>query len=99
VIGRSTWRTTRHGVTGLLTLGLVADSDFERAVVTDISRAMLAVCEAIVDQTTNDKQSRITLATFSDGEHLSLSNAAQLARFWTALLEPHPVLLLSMQGP
>jgi SAM-dependent methyltransferase len=56
--------------TGLLTLGLVADSDFERAVVTDISPDMLAVCRARLDQNAKDKRSRITLATFSGKEQI-----------------------------
>ena len=54
--------------TGLLTLGMVTKSTFDRAVITDISPAMLAVCRPRLKQAAGAKERDITLATFSGSE-------------------------------
>lgn len=54
--------------TGMLTLAMVAESDFDRAVITDISPAMLALCAARLDGVAPQKRERIALATYSGSE-------------------------------
>jgi ubiquinone/menaquinone biosynthesis C-methylase UbiE len=56
--------------TGLLTLGMITDSDFEHAVITDISSDMLAVCRERLKQVPSYKMLRTILATFSGGEQV-----------------------------
>jgi SAM-dependent methyltransferase len=56
--------------TGLLTLGMLAESEFDQAVITDISPNMLAVCSARLAEVVGAKRSRVAFATYSGQENI-----------------------------
>ena len=57
--------------TGLLTLGMLAESKFDQAVITDISPNMLAVTNTRLTEAMSEKdRSKVTLATYSGQENI-----------------------------
>jgi SAM-dependent methyltransferase len=65
--------------TGLLTLGMLASKEFDRAVITDISPEMLGVCRARLEESlAPEKVSRVFLATYSGREEIFCDGAYDL---------------------
>jgi SAM-dependent methyltransferase len=56
--------------TGLLTMGMLAQSHFDRAVITDISPSMLALCGSRLSGLEEEKRDRIALVTYSGQEDI-----------------------------
>jgi ubiquinone/menaquinone biosynthesis C-methylase UbiE len=64
--------------TGLFTLGMLTQSGFDHAVVTDISPAMLRLCAARIDHHLGDRRHDVTLATYSGAEDIFASGQYDL---------------------
>ena len=56
--------------TGLLTLGMLNETEFERALITDISPRMLSICSRRFASLSKEKWSRCVFATYSGGEDI-----------------------------
>ena len=66
--------------TGLLTIGMLQQSTFQRALITDISPAMLRLCRArVLEHVEPEKHERIAFATYASDHELFRETAFNLA--------------------
>ena len=66
--------------TGFLTIGMLQQSTFQRAVITDISPAMLTLCRArVLEHVDSGKNERIAFATYASDDPLFRDGVFDLA--------------------